>query len=219
MNYGVIFDMDGVILDNNAWHKKSWLIFAEKYKFTLTDEDFDKRIYGKTNHEILRTEFPDAAEAEYDAWALEKEAMYREIYLPDFELVTGLPALLDLLRSEKIPAGVASNAPKINVDFTLDTGKIRDYFQAVVYADLVERPKPFPDIYLKTASILNRQPQNCVVFEDSLTGISAAKAAGSKVVALTTTYARRNLMHAGADLVISDFTGMDLHAIQKVLVG
>jgi beta-phosphoglucomutase len=219
MNYGVIFDMDGVILDNNAWHKKSWLVFADKYNFTLTDEDFDKRVYGKTNHEILRTEFPDAEAAEYDTWALEKESIYREIYLPDFELVKGLQDLLNALQAQDIPTGVASNAPKINVDFALDNGNIRAFFQAVVYADLVERPKPFPDIYLKTASLLGRQPQNCVVFEDSLTGISAAKAAGAKVVALTTTYAKRNLMQAGADLVIADFAGLDLKAIQKVLVG
>jgi len=219
MNYGVIFDMDGVILDNNAWHKKSWLMFAEKYKFSLSDEDFDKRIYGKTNHEILRVQFPDATEANYDEWALEKESIYREIYLPDFELVKGLSLLLDLLKAEKIPTGVASNAPKINVDFALDTGNIRAYFDAVVYADLVPRPKPFPDIYLKTAAMLGRQPQNCVVFEDSLTGIASAKAAGAKVIALTTTYAKRNLMVSGADLVITNFEGMDLAKIQQVLVG
>jgi HAD superfamily hydrolase (TIGR01509 family) len=210
--------MDGVILDNNAWHKKSWLIFAEKYGFKLTDEDFDKRVYGKTNHEILKTEFPDASDGQYDAWAEEKEAIYREIYLPDFELVKGLPQLLDALKEKEIPTGVASNAPKINVDFALDTGKIRSFFQAIVYADLVPRPKPFPDIYLKTASILNRQPQNCVIFEDSLTGIAAAKAAGAKVIALTTTYAKRNLMLAGADRVIENFSGISTSDIEQVLI-
>jgi beta-phosphoglucomutase len=189
----VIFDMDGVIIHNNEWHLKSWLLFAQKLGIDLKEEEFPTRVFGKTNEEILWAAFPNQSPEQIEKWALEKEALYREMYSPFFKLADGLVDFLDALRREQIPVAVASNAPLVNVDFALDKGSIRSYFQCIMYAGLVERPKPAPDIYLESARHLGFSPDQCLVIEDSPTGLQAAKAAGCPTAAITSTYPRTEL--------------------------
>ena len=97
--------------------------------------------------------------------------------------------------------GIATNAEPANVDFVLERAGIRDYFAAVVNGDEVENPKPAPDIYQRVASLLGAQASNCIVFEDSATGVRAGRAAGMRVVGLATTVAHLD----DADLVVPDF--------------
>jgi beta-phosphoglucomutase len=188
MGKGVIFDMDGVIINNNDWHLKSWLFYAGKMGISLKEEEFPEKVFGKTNEQILAIAFPDADETQLYAWSLEKEAIYREMYAPHFELAEGLLSFLERLKSQNIPVAVASNAPLVNVDFALDLGKIRDYFDVIMYAGLVPKPKPAPDIYLKSAELLGLQPSECFVIEDSPTGLQAANAANCRPITITSTF-------------------------------
>jgi HAD superfamily hydrolase (TIGR01509 family) len=189
----VIFDMDGVLLDNNDWHLRSWLAYAEKRNIPLKAEDAYTRVFGKTNREIILEAFPDCDENTISAWSLEKEALYREMYQPHFALPEGLRDFLELLQEKKIPMAVASNAPMENIRFTLDSGMLNSFFDVLVWADLVERPKPHPDIYLKASSLLGFEPSQCLVIEDSPTGIRAALAAGCIPLAITSTYQQEEL--------------------------
>jgi len=193
MAYGVIFDMDGVIINNNDWHLKSWLVYAKKLGMALTAEEFPEKVFGKTNEQILAVAFPDADAAQLEAWSLEKEALYREIYTPDFELATGLLVFLEALKQRNIPVAVASNAPLVNVDFALDLGKIRPYFDVVMYAGLVPNPKPAPDIYIKSAELLGLPAGACFVIEDSPVGLEAANKAGCRPLAITSTFPKEKL--------------------------
>jgi len=193
MSFGVIFDMDGVIINNNDWHLKSWLIFAKRLGMALTEDEFEDKVFGKTNEQILAVAFPDESEAQLKAWSLEKEAHYREIYAPDFKLADGLLPFLEGLKERKIPVAVASNAPLVNVDFALDLGDIRNYFDVIMYAGLVANPKPAPDIYLKSAELLGFEPQSCFVIEDSPVGLAAANAAGCRALAITSTFSQEKL--------------------------
>lgn len=215
MPLGVIFDMDGVILDNNFAHKKAWEKYSRDLGFSLSEEDFKTKVFGKTNEEILVNFFPDATPEVIEQLSLEKEAVYRSIYFPDFKILAGLESLLKNLQLNNIPVAVASNAPLVNIDFALDTGFIRPYFKSVVSAKMVEKPKPAPDIYLKAAESINRKPDNCIVFEDSLTGVQAANAAGCQVVGVTTTYSKEELEPHCA-LVINDFTSVTLSYLKEV---
>ena len=104
-------------------------------------------------------------------------------------------------RHSSLPIGLATNGEPANVDLVLDGVNIRKHFKAVVTGHEVRLPKPHPDIYLKAAEMLGMTPENCVVFEDSLTGIEAARAAGMRVAGLTTTIA--NL--PGVDISIPHF--------------
>ena len=215
--YAFLFDKDGVITDNNAYHKTAWHKFLEKYDMQIPEEEFEKKIYGRTNEEILHEIWPkplSASEAEELSEA--KEALFREIYLPDFKLTQGLQAFLDSALHHGISMAVATNAPKSNLDFTLDTGQLRKYFKAAVYAIQVGKPKPAPDVYLKAAELLSYEPSRCIVFEDSLTGIKAARAAGAAVIAITTTYPRAALERV-ADLVIDSFDELDPSQLDELI--
>ena len=193
MAYGVIFDMDGVIINNNDWHLKSWLLYAQKIDMQLTAEEFPEKVFGKTNEQILAVAFPDADADQLEAWSLEKEALYREMYAPDFELAAGLLTFLEGLKQRKIPVAVASNAPLVNVDFALDLGNIRPYFDVVMYAGLVPNPKPAPDIYIRSAELLGLPTNVCFVIEDSPTGLEAANRAGCRSLAITSTFPTEKL--------------------------
>jgi HAD superfamily hydrolase (TIGR01509 family) len=210
----VIFDLDGVIIHNNEWHLKSWLLFARQMGISLTAEEFPERIFGKTNEQILEKEFPSATAEQLQAWSLEKEALYRDMYAPHFQLADGLYDFLENLKKGAIPAAVASNAPLVNVDFALDRGKIREFFEVVMYAGLVARPKPAPDIYLRTTALLGLEPEQCFVIEDSPTGLEAARQAGCQTIAITSTYPGADLIPL-ADHIFDHFREIDAFLIDK----
>jgi HAD superfamily hydrolase (TIGR01509 family) len=115
------------------------------------------------------------------------------------KLIPGISGFI--ARHSDLPLGLATNAEPANVDFVLRAAGIREYFRAIVNGQAVERPKPFPDIYLRVAQLLGSVPEFCVVFEDSHTGVEAARAAGMRVVGVATT------LHdfPDVDLVVSDF--------------
>lgn len=184
----VIFDMDGVVLHNNQWHLEAWLQYAQSRNIPLRREEAAARVFGRTNREIILEAFPDTPDETIRAWSSEKEALYRSIYLPHFQLAEGLKTLLNFLREKEIPTALASNAPRENVDFALDQGRIREFFDAIVCEGMTSRPKPFPDIYLLAAELLNIPPADCLVIEDSPTGIKAGNAAGCRVIGITSTF-------------------------------
>lgn len=187
-NFGVIFDMDGVIVNNNDWHVTSWLAFADRLGIDLKEKEFHSKVFGKTNEQILEIYFPDASMAQLQTWALEKEALYRDMYRPHFKLADGLLDFLKSLKKQGIRIAVASNAPLVNIDFALDEGNIRPYFDAILYAGMVPNPKPAPDIYSKACELLGYPAETCYVIEDSPPGLKAAVAAGCKAIAITSTF-------------------------------
>jgi beta-phosphoglucomutase len=199
----VIFDMDGVLLHNNQWHLEAWLQYAEKRGIGLKREEAGTRVFGRTNREIILEAFPETSEETIRIWSAEKEALYRSIYLPHFQLAEGLNDLLLFLRGHNIPIALASNAPRENVDFALDNGAIRSFFDVIVCEGMTSRPKPFPDIYLLAAEQLGLPPSDCLVVEDSPTGMKAGNAAGCRVVGISSTFSRHQLQELSSFMVDS----------------
>jgi beta-phosphoglucomutase len=201
----IIFDMDGVLVDNDEFHYRSFEIFCEKYSIKLTPELYNTKITGRTNEVILSFLFGDSISPErIKELAYEKEAIYREIYKPSIKPAKGLLSILELAYNKNIPCAVASNGPFENIDFVLDETGIRKYFKVVVNATMVKAGKPAPDIYLKAAELLGKTTDECVVFEDSPTGIKAARAAKIKVVGLSTTHKEHELIDT--EFIVKDFT-------------
>jgi HAD superfamily hydrolase (TIGR01509 family) len=122
---------------------------------------------------------------------------------------------LDELKSNDVPIGMATSAPKNNIDFLLDKVDIRGYFKSIIDDEGVTQGKPHPEIFQKCIAALGVKPNNCVVFEDSISGINSALNAGIKVIALTTTHESSEF--SGVEMAIADFTGMNLKTIRKVL--
>jgi HAD superfamily hydrolase (TIGR01509 family) len=145
-------------------------------------------MYGKRNDQIVRDFFGDRlSEEEVVERGRAKEALYRKVAAPRLEeiLVPGIRKFLN--RYHNLPKAIATNAEPENVNFLLDGAGLRPFFDVVVDGHQVERPKPFPDIYLKAADLLGVPPMACVVFEDSHSGAEAAAEAGMMVIGLTTT--------------------------------
>ena len=204
----LIFDMDGVIVDSNPMHRESWVAFNRRYGLETTDE-MHQRMYGKRNDQIVRDFYGDGMAAEeVAARGRAKERLYREMMAGRTEemLVPGLRAFLE--RHRDLPMGVGSNAEPENVAHVLDEAGLRRYFRAVVDGHQVHNPKPHPEVYLRVAELLETEPANCIVFEDSHSGAAAAVAAGMRVIGLCTTYV--NL--PGAVLTIDNFLSGDLES-------
>jgi len=215
MELGLLFDMDGVIVDNHVYHFQSWQKLAKKYSIEITDEFYRTQMNGRTFMGIIEVLFKENIDKEKGKEiAYQKEAIYRELYRPHLKPTSGLMAFLESVKSNGVPMVVGTSAPVENVDFTLDGLGIRSYFHGVVDDRAVTKGKPDPEVYLKCAESIDRDPQNCIVFEDAVSGIKAGKAAGAKVIALATSHKREELE---ADLIVDTFESINLEIIEELL--
>ena len=203
--YAVLWDADGTLIDTAEHHFHAWERFAKEIDKPFTRDDF-AATFGKRNPEVIRQLFdPDASDEKCAEWANRKEAMYREsVHAEGTELLPGVAALLDGFAAHGWPQAIGSSAPKGNLDLLLDVTKTRKYFTAVIGGTDVEKGKPDPEVFLTAAQKLGVAPENCVVFEDAVAGVEAARAGGMKCVAVTFVghHSEDKLREAGADVVV-----------------
>ena len=205
-----IFDMDGVLADNCRYHVLAWRVFSAKHGFDLTDEQVLEWMGASNKVYMERLLGRPVADAELTALENEKESLYRELYAPHLRMPDGLREFLDQAHSAGIPCGVATGAPRQNIDFILDGLALRRDFRCIVDPSLYARSKPAPDCYLRAAGMLGVATADCTVFEDAVGGIKAARAAGMRVIAITATNSRHTLQAAGAERIIDSFTELCL---------
>ena len=201
-----LFDMDGVIADSNPYHRRAWEAFNRRYGLETT-ESMQQSMYGRRNDQIVRDFFgAGLADEEVTARGAAKEAIFREMIADQMEsmLVPGLREFLERYRDT--PKAVASNAEPANVDLLLQQTGLRPYFRVVLNGHQVSHPKPDPEIYLRAAELLQTEPAACIVFEDSHSGVAAGRAAGMRVIALSTTFGHL----PGTVLTIDNFRSREL---------
>ena len=205
----VIFDMDGVLADTNPHHQRAWRQYYQQHGRTLSDAEFVAHVSGKHNRAILGHLFPDrrVSVADFDRLASEKEALFRDIYAPDIRPVAGLVAFLAVLRAQGVRLGVATSAPVENLDFVLDALSLRPFFEVLLHEKMVSNPKPDPEVYVMAMTALGVTAADTVIFEDSMTGIAAARASGARVVGVATTHTLAELNTVTDDAIL-DFTHM-----------
>jgi beta-phosphoglucomutase len=213
--FGVIFDMDGVIVDSNPYHKIALKEFCSRHGYELTDDQLLKRIYGRTNREWITELFGKLPEDQLSEYTEEKEALFRKLFADDIKPLKGLVHFLDMLNEHKILRAIGTSAPRSNVDYTLNKTNTVKYFPTILNDTFVTHSKPHPEIYLKSAEALGLPNSQCIVIEDSLSGVEAGKKAGSKVIGVTTTHTHSELSHC--DLVIDDFEGLTVEALEKLV--
>ncbi len=197
----LIFDMDGVIVDSNPVHREAWVVYNNLHGLETTEE-MHRRMYGKRNDQIVRDFYgAHLLPSQVFAHGAAKEKLYREMIRPLLPgaFVPGLRAFVE--RHQDLAIGLGTNAEPPNVKFVLEESGLRDLFQAIVDGHQVERAKPAPDIYLEVARRLGIPPAECVVFEDSHSGVAAAVAAGMRVIGVRTTHET----FEGVSLTIADF--------------
>ena len=201
----IIFDLDGTLIDNNAFHLRSWKKYLELIGRDISEEDYLKNINGRTNKDAVEYIYGrKMEEAEAMNYALKKEAIYREIYAPSIAPIKGLIPLLEFLYEKKLPMAIATSGIQVNIDFMFDHIPIRQFFLVIVNSSHIQKGKPDPEIYLQAAEKLKVETKHCLVFEDAVVGVKAAHRAGMRVIAVTSTHSREELSEA--ELAISDYT-------------
>src|SRR4030042_1196778 len=204
---GVIFDLDGVLVDTGWAHKQSWYDLAERKCFSMTDEFFYST-FGMQNYQIIPMLLGrDASSGEVGRLSDWKERRYRKPIAEKLAPSEGAKSLLHDLKNEDFLLAIGSSAPRANLDLVLERTYLRDYLDGYVTGQDVTNGKPAPDTFLKAAEKLSLGAERCVVVEDAVQGVEASKAAGMPVVAVTTTRSRADL--ASADLIVDSLAELN----------
>jgi len=203
---GVIFDMDGVLVDSYNAHFRSWQTVAASRGRNMTQQEFDAT-FGRTSREIIAALWPTSvsSEAEIARLDAEKEAAFRHILAAEFPPMPGVGELLESLHAAGFALAVGSSGPPENVDLVLDRLGNRGLFGSIVHGMDVTRGKPDPQVFLLAAHRLGIPAKRCAVVEDAPLGIDAAKAAGMASVGLAST-GRNRTMLAAADLTVDSLS-------------
>ncbi len=205
---GVIFDVDGTLVDSEKWSVQAWLdIFA----------DAPNPVTAADVQHITGTSLRDGAARLLEIAGMDgdpvavgdrKEALYMERARGNLCPFPDVIPFLTRLRRAEIPLAVASSGNHEKLALGLEETGIKDYFTAIVSANDVENGKPAPDMFWRAASLLGVAPPRCILFEDAPSGVAGGKAAGMRVVAVTRTFPAEKL--AEADLIVTDFTAPKL---------
>jgi len=211
----VIFDLDGVMVDTAQYHFQAWQRALSEFGYTMTQEQF-QATFGMRNPEIIRTILgPDVDPELVEQIGERKETIYRELIHKNISPMPGLLQLIQDLKGRRFRIAVATSTPKANAHLILKALELEHELTALITEEDVKHGKPDPEIFLLAAERCQAEPQNCVVVEDAPAGIQAAKAAGMKAIAITTTHPREELKDA--DLIIDNLGELDAVVIEKLV--
>lgn len=215
--YGVIFDMDGVLVDSYEPHYLSWAETCNIRGFPVTRENF-ARLFGRSFRAFADALSPrPLTETELQEWYDQKETRYREIIEHDFPEIDGAGDLIKNLNDDGILIGVASSGPRGNVDCLLKHLTHAKHIKATVSANETTHTKPHPDPFLRCAAKLGIKPEMCAIIEDSVYGLQAGRTAGMITIALTGTSAKQQLAPY-ADLVVSSLRELNSSIIRNLRI-
>ncbi|EAZ80257.1 HAD family hydrolase [Algoriphagus machipongonensis] len=211
----VIFDMDGVICHTNPYHSKAFQIFFQKRDLNPSEEEYQEHMYGKNNGYILSHFLGRKIEGE-ELLELEdeKESLFREIYKDEVSPIPGFMEFFEALKKQQLLVGVATSAPRANLDLIINTLKIGSKMDSQLASEDVVKHKPDPEVYLKTANKVGVKPENCLVFEDSFSGASAGLNAGMKVVGVLSSHTKEELPEC--HLYIEDYNSIDIEVVNTL---
>jgi beta-phosphoglucomutase len=217
-----IWDVDGTLVDTAAEHFAAWVQLAAELGKQFTNRDFQDT-FGRRNPEIIRLVFDRNASDEVVAdLGGRKERAYRAaIHRDGVALLPGVRELLADIRALSWRQAIGSSAPRENLDLILEVTATRGDFDAIVSAEDTTRGKPDPQVFLVAAERLNIRPERCVVFEDAVAGVEAAKAAGMKCIAVRFNVGHHSsdaLRSAGADRVVESLREITVAEVRRLVV-
>lgn len=176
---GVIFDFNGTLFWDTKLHNKAWDIFLTKHDLYLSDEDKFSKMHGKNNRDLFISIFGgQLSDQQIIDYTMEKELLYQELCLmTDMQLAPGVTGFLDFLKNENIPFTIATASGKENLDFYFEHLPLAKWFEydKVVYNNGKIKGKPDPQIYRIALSIIDKKPEEVIIFEDAVAGLQAAR--------------------------------------------
>jgi beta-phosphoglucomutase len=211
----LIFDMDGTLVHSDPVHLQAFAEILEPEGITIDDELYRTAIIGHTNESIFASLLPHLPVEEHEVYAERKEAAFRRLAL-ELKPLEGLIELLDWADGQGIRIALVTNAPLLNATHVLDILGITDRFQVKITIDQVERGKPDPLPYLTALERLGLSAKEAIAFEDSPSGMRAAKGAGLFSVGVLTGLSADDMRKVGADVTIETFQD---GALWKILEG
>ena len=213
----VIFDWDGVVIDSSALHERSWEALASEIDKELPPDHF-KRGFGKRNAVIIPEILGWSQDsAEIDRWGKRKEELYRAMGSKHgIPILEGVKNFLESLRAAGIPCVIGTSTERLNLKLAFEQHDLSGFFSGAVCTEDVSIGKPDPEVFLKAATLAGSEPHHCVVLEDSVHGIIAARRGGMKGLGLATTRDKKDLWDAGADLVVNNPSDLSIGLIESL---
>jgi beta-phosphoglucomutase family hydrolase len=197
----VLWDLDGTIVDSTFYHKLAWQETFAKRGLDFTEGNHEFTI-GRRNEEIIRKYIgPNMTRGELNVIAEQKEETFRAYIKDGIRALPRVVALIKSLAAAKFKLAIVSSATKENIQLITETLFIKSFFSSFITGNDVIEGKPNPQGFLLAAKKLGVQPENCIVIEDAVAGVKAAKRAGMFCIAVTNTCSRDNL--AEADIVVN----------------
>lgn len=212
---GVIFDFDGVIVDSHPVHLEAWKTFFNSLGQQIHDEDLSFVREGAKKEEILRHFLSELTPEEIKLYGAEKEKLFK-VRAGNLKLIPGFTGFLGQVEAAGLPSVVATSGSRKRVEEALDQFKLRSRFRAVVTGEDVAKGKPDPSLFYLAARALHIKAENILVCEDAISGVMGAKQAGMKCLAIATNGRGAKLKEAGADLVVENFTQVNLSDVSKL---
>ena len=206
----VIFDMDGTIVDNMHIHIDTWLIFLKQHNVHLDKSAFMKLNHGTMRQIVSRVFELDIHDPNVIRMGEAKEQFYRNTYRNNIREIPGMIKTLNQLNANGIQCALATMGHKPNIDLIIDELQIRHFFETIIGGHQVKKGKPDPEIFNLILKNLNKKPEDCIVIEDSLSGVQAARNANIKTIGITTTHTKEELMDHGCITAISDYNDHNL---------
>ena len=215
---GLLFDMDGTLVDNLAYHFMAFDAYAKREGFTLV-EPVTLKINGMHSNDIFPMILGEEVVAEYglDRLNREKEEVYRDMYRPHIKPIAGLIELLREAKKVGVKCAIGSSGCRENVEMIIEELGIADLIDGSISGSDVTHGKPHPEIFTKAHELLGLKAEECVVVEDAVNGIVAGIAAGCKCIAVTTTASAEVLSEAGASMCFEDYSTVTIEKIANLL--
>ncbi len=220
VEYGFIFDMDGVVIDSNPYHKIAWESFLDGQGYAYDDQTFDQMLSGRTGPTSLKLLFgDDLTEELIELYLEEVDGKYQSI-LRNMEKVTPIAGVHDFIGRVKNGGhrlALATSAPPLNIEMGLEKLDMKETFEIIIGKVDVSQGKPHPEVYQKAVDKLGLPKENCIVFEDSKAGIQSALAAGLPVVGIASAHSKEELLEEGVSMVVDDFRGLQLETVLALI--
>jgi beta-phosphoglucomutase len=212
---GVVFDLDGVIVDSHPMHKQAWRIFLASLGKEVSESDLDFILEGRRRQEILIHFLGELSDPEIQDYGSKKDEFFKKA-CPVPEPTPGSVELIRRLEQTGLCIAVATSASRQRTQWTLEQLKIADCFAAVVTGDDVVQSKPHPAIYELAAQRLSISPESLFAVEDSVCGVRSAKSAGLRCLGIGLNKSVPPLLQAGADCVFPSLVGLSITDLEKV---